>query len=171
MYSGAVINETEERSVLHVALRNRSSKSMKVNGKNVMPKVKKVLKQIKEFTQQLHSGQLKGYTGKPITNIVNIGIGGSDLGLIMTTEALKPYWEEGINTHYVSNVDGTHIAETLKKVDPETTLFIIASKSFTTQETMTNANTARDWFLKSAKKKSAIAKHVVAVSTLSLIHI
>jgi len=165
MYSGAVINETEERSVLHVALRNRSNKPMKANGENVMPKIKKVLKQIKAFTQQLHTGKLKGYTGKPITNIVNIGIGGSDLGLIMTTEALKPYWEEGITTHYVSNVDGTHIAETLKKVDPETTLFIIASKSFTTQETMTNANTARDWFLKAAKKKAAIAKHFVAVST------
>lgn len=165
MFSGEVINKTEERAVLHTALRNRTNQPILVDEKDIMPEVNQVLLQIQQFSNQLTSGQLLGYTGKPITNIVNIGIGGSDLGLVMTTEALKPYWQPNINTYFVSNVDGTHIAETLKKVDPETTLFIIASKSFTTQETMTNARTARQWFLNTAKEEKAVAKHFVAVST------
>ncbi len=165
MFSGDVINKTEERAVLHTALRNRTNQPILVDEKDIMPEVNQVLLQIQQFSNQLTSGQLLGYTGKPITNIVNIGIGGSDLGLVMTTEALKPYWQPNINTYFVSNVDGTHIAETLKKVDPETTLFIIASKSFTTQETMTNARTARQWFLNTAKEEKAVAKHFVAVST------
>ncbi len=165
MFNGEVINKTEQRAVLHTALRNRSNHPILVDGKDIMPGINQVLQQIQHFSNQLNSGQLLGYTGKPITNIVNIGIGGSDLGLVMTTEALKPYWQPTINTYYVSNVDGTHIAETLKKVDPETTLFIIASKSFTTQETMTNAHTARQWFLQSAKEEKSVAKHFVAVST------
>ncbi len=165
MFTGAEINQTEQRAVLHTALRNRKNTPVLFEGKDVMPLVNKVLDQIKEFTNQLNKGNLKGYTNQTITDIVNIGIGGSDLGLVMTTEALKPYWQPNINVHFVSNVDGTHIAETLKKVNPATTLFIIASKSFTTQETMTNAHTARNWFLEHAKEEAAIAKHFVAVST------
>jgi len=159
LYSGAEINQTEQRAVLHTALRNRKNTPILFEGKDVMPLVNGVLDQIKEFTNKLNSGNLKGYTGKAITDVVNIGIGGSDLGLVMTVEALKPYWQ------LVSNVDGTHISETLKKVNPETTLFIIASKSFTTQETMTNGHTARNWFLKHAKNEKDVAKHFVAVST------
>ena len=165
MFSGEKINETEGRAVLHVALRNRSRRAIKFEGKNVMPDVNRVLDQVKIFSNKITAGKWKGYSRKKITDIVNIGIGGSDLGPVMVTEGLKSYWKKGINVHYVSNVDGTHISETLKNLSPETTLFIIASKTFTTQETMTNARTARDWFLKKAKKKEFIAKHFVAVST------
>jgi glucose-6-phosphate isomerase len=163
MFRGDRINRTEDRAVLHTALRNRSNTPVLVENKDVMPDVNKVLEQMKNFSDKLVSGQWKGYTGKAITDIVNIGIGGSDLGPYMVTEALRPYWKT-ITPHFVSNVDGTHISETLKKLNPETTLFIIASKTFTTQETMTNANTAREWLLKSANSE-AIAKHFVAVST------
>ncbi len=165
MYSGEKINQTEGRAVLHTALRNRSRKAIKVDGKNVMPDVKRVLGQMEEFSQKIISGKWKGYSRKRITDIVNIGIGGSDLGPVMVTESLKPYWKKGMRVHYVSNVDGTHIAETLKNLSAETTLFIIASKTFTTQETMTNAHSARNWFLKKAKKKEFVKKHFVAVST------
>src|SRR5690606_16368856 len=142
MFSGQKINRTEGRAVLHVALRNRSNEPIIVDGADVMPEVNRVLHHMEEFSGQIISGSWKGYTGKSITDIVNIGIGGSDLGPYMVTEALKPYWK-GIRPHFVSNVDGTHIHETLKAVNPETTLFIVASKTFTTQETMTNAETAR----------------------------
>ncbi len=165
MFSGEKINETEGRAVLHVALRNRSNRSIKVDGENVMPEVNEVLERMKVFSEKILSGEWKGYSGKPIKQIVNIGIGGSDLGAVMVTEALKPYWKEGMEVYFVSNVDGTHMAETLKKLDPEQTMFMIASKSFTTQETMTNAFTARDWFLKHAKDEAAVPKHFVAIST------
>src|SRR5258705_7668309 len=165
MFNGDKINETENRSVLHVALRNFSKDPIYSEGKNVMPLVKKVLTQMKKFSDDVHSGEHRGYTGKKIKYIVNIGIGGSDLGPLMVTEALKPYWVDGIQTFFVSNVDGTHIAETLKKIKPERTLFLIASKTFTTQETMTNAHTAREWFLKKAKDEKHIAKHFAALST------
>ena len=164
-FSGAAINATEHRAVLHTALRNFSSQPIYVEGKNVMPEVKKVLRQMKSFCESIHNGKHRGYTGKRIKYIVNIGIGGSDLGPLMVTEALKPYWKKGIETYFVSNIDGSHIAETLKKVNAEETLFLIASKTFTTQETMTNAFTARNWFLEKAKKESHIAKHFVALST------
>jgi len=137
MFSGEKINETENRAVLHIALRNRDSAPIRVDGKDVMPEVKAVLKKIKDFSNRLISGEWKGYTGKKISDIVNIGIGGSDLGPVMVTEALKPYAQKDLRVHYVSNIDGTHISETLKHVDPETTLFVIASKTFTTQETIT----------------------------------
>ncbi len=165
MFSGEKINKTEGRAVLHVALRNRSNREILVDGENVMPKVNTVLAQMEKFCSKIHSGEWKGYTGEKITDIVNIGIGGSDLGPVMVTEALKKYNVEGISAHFVSNVDGTHIVETLSRVHPETTLFLIASKTFTTQETMTNAHTARDWFLDAAKDKSAVAKHFAALST------
>jgi len=165
MFSGETINVTENRAVLHTALRNRKNTPVFVAGKDVMPEVNRVLEQMKEFCGKIHGKKWTGYSGKSIDTFVNIGIGGSDLGPVMVTEALKPYWVEGINTYFVSNVDGTHIAETLKKCDQETTLFLIASKTFTTQETMTNANTARDWFLKSAKDEKHIAKHFAALST------
>src|SRR5947207_9617059 len=165
MFNGDRINETENRSVLHVALRNFSKQPMYSEGKDVMPLVKKVLKQMKTFCDQVHEGEWRGYTGKKIKYIVNIGIGGSDLGPLMVTEALKPYWIEDIQAYFVSNVDGTHIAETLKKVKPERTLFLIASKTFTTQETMTNANTAREWFLKKAKAHQFISQHFIAISS------
>lgn len=164
MFTGKGINQTEGRSVLHVALRNRKNEAILVDGEDVMPLVNKALDQIKQFSAKLLTGEHKGYTGKKITDVVNIGIGGSDLGPLMVTEALKPYWS-GITPHFVSNVDGTHIAETLKKVSPETTLFIIASKTFTTQETMTNAETARSWFIEKTTDATAVAKHFVAVST------
>ena len=167
MFTGQKINVTEDRSVLHVALRNRSNTPILVDGENVMPEVNAVLDQMKDFSEKLISGEWKGYTGKAITDIVNIGIGGSDLGPLMVTEALKPYKKENINLHFVSNVDGTHIAETLKLVNPETTLFIVASKTFTTQETMTNANSAKDWFLKTAKDVAFVKFHFAAVSTNS----
>jgi glucose-6-phosphate isomerase len=164
-FKGELINETENRAVLHTALRNFSGKPVLANGKNVMPDIKKVQRQMKDFCLRIHRGKHKGYTGKKIRSIVNIGIGGSDLGPLMVTEALKPYWVKGIQTYFVSNVDGSHIAETLKKVNPEETLFLIASKTFTTQETMTNAFTAREWFLQKARQEKHIAKHFVALST------
>ncbi len=165
MFSAEKINATENRAVLHTALRNFSGNPVVLDGKDVMPDVMAVLKKMENFTQRIHSGEWKGYTGKPIRYIVNIGIGGSDLGPVMVTEALKPYWKEGIQPYFVSNVDGTHIAETLKKVTPEETLFLIASKTFTTQETMTNALTARKWFLDAAKDEAFVAKHFAALST------
>jgi glucose-6-phosphate isomerase len=165
MFNGDKINETENRAVLHTALRNFSGEPVYTEGKDVMPDVKKVLRQMKNFCNKVHEGRWRGYTGKKIRYIVNIGIGGSDLGPLMVTEALKPYWLEDIQTFFVSNVDGTHIAETLKKIKPERTLFLIASKTFTTQETMTNAYTARNWFLEHAADEKNIAKHFVALST------
>lgn len=165
MFTGEKINNTEKRAVLHTALRNRSNTPVMVDGENVMPGINAVLDKMKKFCEQVRSGNWKGYTGKSITDVVNIGIGGSDLGPYMVTEALKPYAKAGLNIHFVSNVDGTHIAETLKKVNPETALFIIASKTFTTQETLTNAESAKSWFLKTAKDEKAVAKHFVALST------
>lgn len=165
MFTGVPINQTENRAVLHTALRNRNGHSVYVDGKDVMPDIKAVLEQMKTFANLVHGGRWLGYTGKPITSLVNIGIGGSDLGPVMVTEALKPFQNPKLDIYFVSNVDGTHIAETLKKVDPETTLFFIASKTFTTQETMTNAHTAREWFIGKAKDESAVAKHFVALST------
>jgi glucose-6-phosphate isomerase len=165
MYTGEKINKREDRAVLHVALRNRSNTPVYEDGMDVMPEVNAVLKQMEIFSKQVISGEWKGYTGKSIKHIVNIGIGGSDLGPYMVTEALKPYQKKHLSLHYVSNVDGTHIAETLKRIDPETTLFMIASKTFTTQETMTNAQSARDWFLEHAQDEEHIKKHFVAIST------
>ncbi|HFN6694760.1 TPA: glucose-6-phosphate isomerase [Escherichia coli] len=163
MFSGEKINRTENRAVLHVALRNRSNTPILVDGKDVMPEVNAVLEKMKTFSEAIISGEWKGYTGKAITDVVNIGIGGSDLGPYMVTEALRPY-KNHLNMHFVSNVDGTHIAEVLKKVNPETTLFLVASKTFTTQETMTNAHSARDWFLKAAGDEKHVAKHFAALS-------
>ena len=166
MFSGDKINRTEDRAVLHVALRNRSNTPILVDGKDVMPDVNDVLDHMKSFTERIRSGEWKGYTGEAITDVVNIGIGGSDLGPVMVTEALKPYADDKkLRVHFVSNVDGVHIYETLQTVQPETTLFLIASKTFTTQETMTNAQTARQWFLDAAKDEAAIAKHFAALST------
>jgi glucose-6-phosphate isomerase len=165
MFGGEKINGTEGRAVLHTALRNRSNTPVYLDGKDVMPEVNAVLAQMKGFADQISQGTWLGYTGKPIRSLVNIGIGGSDLGPVMVTEALKAYQNPNLEVYFVSNVDGTHIAETLKKIDPETTLFFIASKTFTTQETMTNAHTARKWFLAHAKDESAVAKHFVALST------
>ncbi len=164
MFSGEKINRTEDRAVLHVALRNRSNTPIIVDGKDVMPEVNAVLEKMKSFSEAIISGSWKGYTGKAITDVVNIGIGGSDLGPFMVTEALRPY-KNHLNMHFVSNVDGTHIAEVLKKVNPETTLFLVASKTFTTQETMTNAHSARDWFLATAGDNKHVAKHFAALST------
>lgn len=164
MFRGEKINRTENRAVLHTALRNRSNTPVVVDGEDVMPEVNRVLQQMKGFSDNLLSGSWKGFSGKVITDIVNIGIGGSDLGPYMVTEALRPYWKT-ITPHFVSNVDGTHIAETVKGLNPETTLFIIASKTFTTQETMTNAASARAWFLDKTAGKGEVAKHFVAVST------
>ncbi|EOW5562349.1 glucose-6-phosphate isomerase [Escherichia coli O152:H2] len=164
MFSGEKINRTENRAVLHVALRNRSNTPILVDGKDVMPEVNAVLEKMKTFSEAIISGEWKGYTCKAITDVVNIGIGGSDLGPYMVTEALRPY-KNHLNMHFVSNVDGTHIAEVLKKVNPETTLFLVASKTFTTQETMTNAHSARDWFLKAAGDEKHVAKHFAALST------
>ena len=164
MFSGEKINRTENRAVLHVALRNRSNTPILVDGKDVMPEVNAVLEKMKTFSEAIISGEWKGYTGKAITDVVNIGIGGSDLGPYMVNEALRPY-KNHLNMHFVSNVDGTHIAEVLKKVNPETTLFLVASKTFTTQETMTNAHSARDWFLKAAGDEKHVAKHFAALST------
>jgi glucose-6-phosphate isomerase len=165
LFIGIKINETENRPVLHTALRNFSDDPILVDGKDIMPLVRKELKHMKEYCENVHSGKWKGYTGKTIKYIVNIGIGGSDLGPLMVTEALKPYRKEGIQSFFVSNVDGTHIAETFKKINVEETLFLVASKTFTTQETMTNAHTARTWFLEQAKDEKHIAKHFVALST------
>ncbi|SIN83059.1 glucose-6-phosphate isomerase [Algoriphagus halophilus] len=165
MFTGKAINETEGRAVLHTALRNPSDRAVYLDGEDVMIEVQKVLDQMKVFADKIQNKQWLGYTGKPIKSLVNIGIGGSDLGPVMVTEALKPYQNPDIDCYFVSNVDGTHIAETLKKVDPETTLFFIASKTFTTQETMTNAHSARDWFVGYAKDEAAVSKHFVALST------
>ena len=164
MFSGEIINATEGRPVLHIALRNRSNKPIYAEGKDVMPDVNRVLEQMKTFSEDIISGNWKGFTGKAITDVVNIGIGGSDLGPVMVTEALKAY-KNHLNMHFVSNVDATHIVETLKGLNPETTLFLIASKTFTTQETMTNAHSARDWFLAGGGKESEVAKHFAALST------
>ncbi len=165
MFNGDKINITEDRAVLHAALRNRSNRPILVDGSDVMPEVNAVLAHMRIFTEQVRSGEWKGYTGKAIADVVNIGIGGSDLGPVMATEALKPYGKPGLNVHFVSNVDGTHIAETLKGISPDTTLFIVASKTFTTQETLTNAESAKEWFLQTANDNSAVAKHFVALST------
>lgn len=165
MFKGEKINTAEDRSVLHVALRNRSNDPILVDGEDVMPGVNAELEHMREFTRQVRSGEWHGYTGKPIDSIVNIGIGGSDLGPAMVCEALDPYQLPRLSMHFVSNVDATHIAEVLKQVNPETTLFIVASKTFTTQETLTNAHTARSWFLDHARDEKAIAKHFVALST------
>jgi len=165
LFEGERINQTENRAVLHTALRNTSNTAIFEEGENVMPMVNEVLDKMKAFSEKVINGAWKGYTGKAVTDIVNIGIGGSDLGPVMVTEALKAYQKKNINIHFVSNVDGTHMAETLKKVSPETTLFMVASKTFTTQETMTNAHTARSWFLDTAKEEQHIAKHFVALST------
>ena len=165
MFSGGKINRTENRAVLHIALRNKSETPIYVEGRDVKPDVKAVLKKIKTFSSKIISGEWKGYTGKRISDIVNIGIGGSDLGPVMVTEALRPYAKDGLSVHFVSNIDGTHITETLKNLDPQTTLFTVASKTFTTQETMTNALSAREWFLKDANDHAHVAKHFVAIST------
>ena len=165
MFSGEKINETEHRAVLHIALRNQSNNPIYNDGMDVMPEIRKVLNQMKNLCNQVHQGIRKGYTHKSIKHIVNIGIGGSDLGPKMVTEALRPYWKEDITCHFVSNVDGTAMSETIKKITPDETLFIIASKTFTTQETMTNAHTARTWFLQHAKDEKHIAKHFIALST------
>ncbi|KAF2237037.1 Phosphoglucose isomerase [Viridothelium virens] len=165
MFAGEKINFTEKRAVYHVALRNVSNDPMKVDGQSVVEGVNEVLEHMKEFSNQVRSGEWKGYTGKKINTIINIGIGGSDLGPVMVSEALKPYGDPNLKLHFVSNIDGTHIAEALKDSDPETSLFLIASKTFTTAETTTNANTAKQWFLETAKENAHIAKHFVALST------
>ncbi len=165
MYNGDAINVTEGRAVLHTALRKNADATVMLNGKNIMEDINAVKEQMKAFCNKIHNGEWLGYTGKKITTIVNIGIGGSDLGPVMVTEALKPYWVADINIQFVSNIDGTHIAETLKKINAEETLFLIASKTFTTQETMTNAHTARSWFLQHAIDEKYIAQHFVALST------
>jgi glucose-6-phosphate isomerase len=165
MFNGEKINTTENRAVLHVALRNRSNRPILVDGKDVMPEVNRVLDKMRSFSQAVRSGEWRGYTGERITDILNIGIGGSDLGPKMVTQALTPYGSPDLRVHFVSNVDGTDIAETLKQMKPETTLFLVASKTFTTQETMTNAHTARGWLLAVAGDDSAVAKHFAALST------
>jgi len=165
MFSGDRINETENRPVLHVALRNRSNAPIYVDGIDVMPEVNAVLQKMDAFSAKVIDGRWQGYTGKRMTDIVNIGIGGSDLGPVMVTEALKPYARPHLKVHYVSNIDGTHITETLKQLNPETTLFMVASKTFTTQETMTNAYSARRWFLEQAADEQHVARHFVALST------
>jgi glucose-6-phosphate isomerase len=165
MFTGQKINVTEGRAVLHVALRNRANRPIRVDGQDVMPEVNRVLGQMRAFSEAVRSGAWRGYTGQAITDVVNIGIGGSDLGPRMVVTALMPYVKPGLRFHFVSNVDGTDIAETLRAVQLETTLFLVASKTFTTQETMTNAGTARAWFMEAAKDESAIARHFVAMST------
>ncbi len=165
MFSGEIINTTENRAVLHTALRNRSNTPIYTDGKNVMPEVNRVLAKMRIFSEKVRSGEWRGYTNKPITDVVNIGIGGSDLGPKMVTTALEPYSTPNLTSHFVSNVDQTDIITTLKRLNPETTLFLIASKVFNTKETMTNAHTARKWLLNSAFDKSAITKHFVAIST------
>src|SRR6266550_600207 len=165
MFNGEKINTTEDRAVLHIALRNRSNRPILVDGKDVMPEVNAGLKHMRELNEAVRSGAWTGYTGKRITDVVNIGIGGSDLGPVMATEALRPYGSKDLRVHFVSNVDGTHIAETTRRLNPETALFIVASKTFTTQETITNATSAKDWFLKTAGDVKHVAKHFVALST------
>lgn len=165
MFTGETINGTEGRAVLHVALRNRSGAPISVDGADVMPDVRETLDRMKAFSARIHEGSHTGFSGKALTQVVNIGIGGSDLGPVMVTEALKPYWIEGREVYFVSNIDGTHLTEVLKQVDPETTLFLIASKTFTTQETMTNARSARQWFLDNGGSQTDVAKHFIALST------
>jgi glucose-6-phosphate isomerase len=165
MFAGERINVTEDRAVLHIALRNRANRPILVDGRDVMPAVNAVLAKMRAFSDKVRSGVWKGFSGKPITDVVNIGIGGSDLGPLMVTEALRPYGAAHLRVHFVSNIDGSHIAETLKRLDPATTLFIVASKTFSTQETMTNAQTARAWLLADAGGADAVAKHFVALST------
>jgi glucose-6-phosphate isomerase len=165
MFSGEKINLTENRAVLHVALRNRKNRPILVDGKDVMPSVNAVLDKMRAFSDSVRSGQWKGYTGKSIRSVVNIGIGGSDLGPVMVTEALRPYWQPGLEVLFVSNVDGTDVAEKLRRVDPETTLFLVASKTFTTQETMANAGTARAWLVEKLGSTEAVCRHFVALST------
>ena len=165
MFCGVPINITEQRSVLHTALRNQSDQPVLVNGEDVMPKVKAVLRQMRSLVEKVHTQQWLGYSGKPIKDIVNIGIGGSDLGPVMVAEALRPYWQGEMQVHFVSNIDATHLTEVLKRVSPETTLFTIASKTFTTEETLTNANSAKQWLLAAYKDATAVAKHFVAMST------
>lgn len=165
MFSGQKINLTEERAVLHIALRNRSNRPIRVDGQDVMPEINRVLEKMREFSEKVRSGAWRGYTDKPITDVVNIGIGGSDLGPKMVVRALTPYVHDRLHFHFVSNIDGTDIVETLGSVNPETTLFLVASKTFNTQETMTNAQAARDWFLETAKRKEAVPQHFVALST------
>ncbi|EGV62136.1 phosphoglucoisomerase [Yamadazyma tenuis ATCC 10573] len=165
MFAGDKINTTEDRAVFHVGLRNRALKPMPIDGQDTAPVVDEVLQHMKQFSEQIRSGSWTGYTGKAITDVVNIGIGGSDLGPVMVTEALKKYAQDGLDVHFVSNIDGTHLTETLKKCVPETTLFLIASKTFTTAETTTNANSAKEWFLAAAKDAAHIAKHFAALST------
>ncbi len=165
MFSGEKINFTENRAVLHTALRNRSNRPVLVDGKDVMPDVNAVLRHMREFTESVRNGGWVGCTGKPITDVVNIGIGGSDLGPVMVTEALKPYAQTGLNVHFVSNIDGTHLAEATKNLNYDTTLFVVVSKTFTTQETITNANSARDWFFQQGGHPASVAQHFVAVST------
>jgi len=164
MFTGEKINHTEQRAVLHTALRNRSGNAVKLDGEDVMPDIQAVQKQMRELTEAIRTRQWRGYTGQPITDVVNIGVGGSDLGPVMATEALKPFAIRDLGIHFVSNVDENHIWDTLEPLKPETTLFIIVSKSFTTQDTLVNANTARDWFLKTADDKKALAQHFVAVT-------
>lgn len=165
MFRGDRINITEDRSVLHIALRNRSDRPIEVDSKNIMPLVNQELDKMRVFTESVRSGNWKGYTGEKITDIVNIGIGGSDLGPVMATEALRPYWKKDLQVHFVSNIDGTHLTEALKNLRPETTLFTVASKTFTTVETLTNARSARDWLLAKCNDQKAVAKHFVALST------
>ncbi len=165
MFAGEPINCTEGRAVLHVALRNRSDRPMHVDGQDVMPGVRAVLAKMRDFTEQVRCGHWRGFSGKPVRDIVNIGIGGSDLGPLMVTEALKPYGHQELRVHFVSNVDATHLVETLQSLDPETTLFLIASKTFSTQETLTNAHSARDWLVRAAGNERAVARHFVAIST------
>ena len=167
MFSGDKINNTENRAVLHIALRNRSNRPITVDGEDVMPEVNRVLDKMRTFSERVRSGEWKGYSGRAITDVVNIGIGGSDLGPKMVTTALKPYAAPNLKVHFTSNVDATDLVETLKPLDPQTTLFLIASKTFTTHETMTNANSAREWFLEAAGDKAAVAKHFAALSTNS----
>jgi len=165
MFAGEKINFTEERAVLHTALRNRSERPVLVDGTDVMPGVRAVLERMRGLTERVRSGEWKGHTGRRITDVVNIGIGGSDLGPVLVTEALRPYWQEGLNAHFVSNIDGTHLAEVLTRVDAATTLFCVASKTFTTQETLTNAHSARRWLIDALGSEAAVARHFIALST------
>jgi glucose-6-phosphate isomerase len=165
MFAGEKINTSEDRAVLHVALRNRSNRPIRVDGEDVMPAVNAVLAKMQHFCEAVHGGSWRGYSGERISDVVNIGIGGSHLGPQMATRALTPYAVDGMHVHFVSNVDGTNMAEVLARVRPESTLFLVASKTFTTQETMTNAHTARDWLLRAAKDEAAVARHFAALST------
>jgi len=165
MFNGEHVNHTEDRAVLHIALRNRDNRPIRVDGKDVMPEVNRVLARMRDFTERVRSGAWVGFTGRPITDVVNLGIGGSDLGPAMVCEALRPYGKDGPRLHFVSNIDGTHISETLAQVDPETVLFVVASKTFTTQETLANAHTARRWLLQAGAEERDVASHFVAVST------